>query len=224
MFVNNSVLELGLTPNALFAFFHCQRTGGSNTLRWFNEVFGPADVFSHRTSDRYIPWQNIKDASVLDGFKLTGGFAFYKELGLTRPLVCISIVRHPFFRTVSLYRLARLKTDHFVHDVASQGSFEDFYREGSKRKPKYFHNLACQRIGNATNADVAIRSMESAFGIVGTTNQLSDMTAHLANFFGWNVAPMAPANAGADEIQYQSELNSPIFEEIMNNNAEDMKL
>jgi SAM-dependent methyltransferase len=224
MYINKSVLERGLQPNSLFAFFHCQRTGGSNLLRWFNSVFSQDAVFSFRTSDRYIPWQKIKDPNILDNFKLVGGFAYYKDISLTRPVVCLSIVRHPLYRTVSLYRLARLKSDHFAHDVAMEGSFEDFYREGAKRKPTYFHNLACQRIGNAPDAEIAIRSMENAFGIVATTAQLEEMTTRLIELYGWGVGPMAPGKEAPDEVRYKEYLDSPLFDDIVRNNAEDIKL
>ena len=223
MFVNEDVLARGKEKEALFAFFHSQRTGGSTMTRWFQSVFGKENVFARRTVPNWVAWDKIDDIHTLDGFRLFSGFAYFKKIDFGRPVVPISMVRHPFYRIVSLYKMSR-SHDHFMHDFAKQATFEEFYREGSARRYYYFNNLICRRIATKPNADAAMEIMRKHFGVVGLTNHLPQMTAFLLDYFGWQGESPPQRKIIPDEVNYASFVREPIFTEIMERNSEDFRL
>lgn len=225
MFLNKAVIKRANDPNALFVFLHSQRTGGSNTQRWLRRLFGDDKVYSSQLVDDFVHWENLRDLAPLAGYRAFCGFSRYARPDAGgRPLVYISNVRHPFYRAVSIYGMSRHHTTHFLHPFAIAHSFEDFYRLGSAEKPGYFHNLACVRIGGAPDAEAAIETMRRDFALVASTNQLHEGTAALLGALGWDAKPMAAGGAPRDEINYRRWDESPVRDEIMANNEEDLKL
>jgi hypothetical protein len=223
MFVNPKILELGREPDSLLAFFHAQRTGGSAFLRWLGDIFPKDKIFSRPTTGpSYAHWHKI-DASRLDGYRVFGGFSQYTEKAdLTRPLVCLSLSRHPFHRIVSVYHMSRRDKPHYRHDQAMRTTFEEYYREVDAEEPSYFRNLICRRICNRPNADDAIETMHRRFGAVATTETLRDMTVLLAKTYGWAAEPVRPITA--DEERYAEYRNSAVFDDIVTKSAEDVRL
>lgn len=226
MFVNEAILARGQDPEALFAFFHTQRTGGSNFQRWLRQHFADEVVYSPRTVEKFVHWQKMSDFSVLDRFKVFAGFGEYRNYPLGRPLVALATIRHPFYRIVSLYKMSRSHPTHFLHDVAAAESFENFYRIGSQRKAWYFHNLTSRRIGGGGNAsfDQAVANMKRDFGMVIPTNDLFRGSEIMLERFPWKIKPMEKKNALPDAQNYQAFDASPVKTEIMANNQEDERL
>ncbi len=223
MFVNHRILEEGRAENSLYAFFHAQRTGGSTFLRWLNETFPKEQIFSRPTTGApYAHWHKI-DAARLDGFRVFGGFSQYRDKeDLQRPLVCLSLTRHPFHRIVSVYEMSRRDKLHYRHEQALRTSFEQYYREVDEQEPSYFRDLMCRRICNAPDADAAMDMMARRFGVVGTTGRLNAMTELLARTYGWSAAPVKPVVP--DEIRYKDYEKSAVFDDIMEKSAQDWKL
>jgi len=224
MFINKAVLERGRKKNALLVFLHCQRTGGSNFSRWINTRFENEEIYSRRTSDPYTHWHSLEDLSVLDDALLVSGFSYYKEHPVDRPIVFLSNVRHPFYRVVSLFQMSRENKNHFMHDISKDGSFEDFYRIGTERRDYYFNNLMSKRIGGQASFEIAKAKMEKNFAIVGTTYNLDLMTAKLCEALDWDLEPIEPNGKKPDEEQYESYRSSPVYEEVLERNAQDLKL
>jgi hypothetical protein len=223
MFVNPKILEQGRAPDSLFAFFHAQRTGGSAFLRWLGQTFPKDQIFSRPTTGlSYAHWNKI-DAARLAGSRVFGGFSQYTEKAdLTRPLVCLSLSRHPFYRIVSVYHMSRRDKPHYRHEQAMRTTFEEYYREVDKEEPSYFRNLICRRICDAPSADKAIETMHRRFGVVATTATLRDMTALLAETYGWATPPVRPITT--DEERYAEYSKSAVFDDIAEKSAEDVRL
>ena len=223
MFVNDKVLELGRDERSLFAFFHAQRTGGSDFLRWLSDIFPKGQVFTRPALQAdYDHWYKI-DAKRLDGFRLIGGFSHYCEKeDFDRPFVGITLIRHPFYRIVSLYEMSRRDTQHYRHAQAMRCTFEQFYQEVDKEEPSYLHNIACNRVSNSASADESIEMLSRRFGVAGTTTKLRDMTELLIRTYGWSAEPMLPMIS--DELRYRPYASSPVFADVLEKSAEDMKL
>ena len=224
MYFNKDILERARDPRSLFVFFHCQRTGGSNVQRWLQQAIDPKQIFSNRTGDSFVQWQKLTDFSILDGYKLVAGFADYRDYPLGRPIIALANARHPFYRIVSLYRMSRGHTNHFMHQIAISSSFEDWYRAGRESKPFYFHNLQCRRIGGDTSFDAAAEAMHRDFGMVAPTNFLHEATTELVKALGWPIQPMQATGVPPDDVNYAKFDASPVRDEIMAKNQEDMKL
>jgi SAM-dependent methyltransferase len=224
MFLNRDVLARAVDPAALFVFFHTQRTGGSNMQRWLQDVFPAAATFSRRTDPAYQQWQFLKDFSLLDGKRLVSGFAEYRRHETGRPMIGLANARHPFYRIASLYGMSRSHEGHFLHEISKDASFEAFYREGARIRPRYFNNVLCARIGGAATAAEAVAVMQRDFGMVACTNRLHEATAALAAALGWPVAPIEPSGAAPDEQHYARYNDSPVRDEILANNQEDLRL
>lgn len=226
MFVNESILSRGYEKDALFAFFHCQRTGGSTMMKWFQGVFGKDKIYSRRTVPSWQTWEDISDPRVLEGFRLFGGFAYFRSFDLKRPIMPISMVRHPFYRIVSLYKMSRAHEGHFLHKMAIDSSFESFYRQGSARRDYYFHNLNCRRISGEPGGQAAIDVLHGQFGAVGVTNRLSALTQMLSSYYGWRAAPPdgSIGKVVPDDVNYASFAKGAVYDEIMSKNAGDLAL
>lgn len=229
MYVNYSILHRGRDPASLFAFFHSQRTGGSEFVRWLNTVIAPEQIMHVRNvgSDRMLLWDRL-DADALSGFRLWAGFGYFTPLDLDRPVIPISNVRHPFYRNVSLYRMSSSHPSHMLHELAAASSFEEFYRKGSKERPHYFNEMLCRRLsGNrrAPTADHALECIRGHFAIVGETNRLVDTMQILAHEYGWPAPKGETAREiTPDEIAYAEYRGSSVFDEIMSRNVEDFRL
>ena len=226
MFVNEAILARGQEPDALFAFFHTQRTGGSNFQRWLRQHFPDEVVYSPRTVGNFVHWLKMSDFSTLDRFKVFAGFGEYRNYPLERPLIALATIRHPFYRIVSLYKMSKSHPTHFLHEVAAAESFENFYRIGSQRKGWYFHNLTTRRIGGGSDAkfDQAVANMKRDFGMVIPTNDLFRGSEIMLERYPWKMKPMEKKGARPDAENYQAFDSSPVRAEIMANNREDERL
>lgn len=214
---------LGRSPDALLAFFHAQRTGGSTFLRWFGTAFPKDRIFSRPTTgDGFAHWNKI-DMARLEGYRVFGGFSqFTEKEDLVRPFVGFSLVRHPFHRICSIYEMSRRDPLHYRHQQAIRTTFEQYYREVDDEEPSYFRNLMCNRICNAPSADAAMETMDRRFGAVATTGELCDMTALIVDAYGWAVKPVKPIQP--DEDRYRAYEDSPVYGDIMEKSAEDFRL
>lgn len=223
MVLNTPLLEQGRAADSIFVFLHCQRTGGSNFQRWLGTNFAKDAFYSPRTVDNYVRWHQINDVSILGGKRLVSGFSQFKEHELDRAVVFLANVRHPVYRIISLVNLARLKPDHFLHDLADK-DLATFYREGRARKPHYFDNLQTLRLAGAYDADLAIENVRTKFAAVGTTDELAAMSQFLTDYYNWHAEPLKPFDGPPDEVRYAKRINPQLFEEISNDNAFDVKL
>lgn len=225
MFVNDAVLERAHHPDALFLFIHAQRTGGSNTIRWLRGVFGDEASYTHQTVENFRRWNELDDVSPLDGFRLHGGFSRFTDIDLKgRPLIGLSNVRHPFYRTLSIYRMSRKNTTQFLHEVAIVNDFEDFYRIGHEINPGYFDNVCATRIAGSADWDRLLESLESNFGLVATTNRLREATRALIKRLGWDARPIKAAKSPPDPEHYAASEASPVRDLIIERNQLDLRL
>lgn len=224
MYINEAILEKGKKEDALFVFLHCQRTGGSNFQRWIVDVFGEDNSYTQKSPDYEFHWRDLKDFSILDGKAVVGGFSFFRDHQIGRPIVFMSNVRHPAYRILSLHYLAKKKETHFLHDLTKK-SMAEFYREGRERKAWYFDDLQTKRLaGGKLNAKLAIQNVKDHFGIVGLTDELSATSKYLVDYYGWSAKPMDERDGPKDAERYEAKYDSGLLREIEKNNPNDMAL
>jgi SAM-dependent methyltransferase len=238
MYVNREVLDLGHREDALFVFFHSQRTGGSEFVRWLNSVIPPERIFHVRNlgPDEWVQWPDVT-AELLAPYRVWAGFSFWAEHDLGRPIVPITNVRHPFYRVVSQYRMSRKNEGHAFHELSHEEDLGGYYRTITAKRRHYLNNMSCQRIGGRVrgqepSAEKAWSVIERHFGLVGTTNHLTDTMRVLAAHYGWPTDTVDdPERTGReartvvpDHLNYTDYRASEAFEEILANNLEDYRL
>jgi SAM-dependent methyltransferase len=238
MYVNPEVLDLGRHEDALFVFFHAQRTGGSEFVRWLNSVLPPERIFHVRNvgADNWVQWPDVT-AELLAPYRVWAGFSFWKDHDLDRPIVPISNVRHPFYRVVSQYRMSRKNEGHAFHELSHRADLGEYYRTITAKRPHYLNNMSCQRLGGRVRGrepsmEEAWWVIERHFGIVGTTNNLTDTMRVLAAHYGWPTDTVddpertgrPPRAVVPDHLNYATYRESEAFEEILAGNLEDYRL
>lgn len=225
MYVNDAVLERASDPDALFLFVHAQRTGGSNMIRWLRGVFGDDKSYTHRTVEHFRRWNELADVAPLAGYRFHGGFSRFTDVDLKgRPLIGLSNARHPFYRTLSIYRMSKRNTTQFLHHVAIANDFESFYRIGHGINPGYFDNLCATRIAGSPDWDRVIETLETSFGLVATTNRLREATRVLIDRLGLSVEPIGATGAPPDPEHYARSEDSAVRDVIIERNQLDLRL
>lgn len=222
MYVNAGLLQdVSLDPEALLAFFHAQRTGGSNFKKMLRDVYGDKGVYAQQTVDGFKHWK-LLEQSDLKGYKVFAGHSdFAKQPNFSRRLCLVSILRNPVYRAASLHGYCRKKTGHALQALALENDLVDFYVKGVAIKPSYFSNVQCKRVCGVANADLAISYVEEFYSAVGCTERLSDFTAMLIKIFGWKCLPLNTTIS--DQERYRKLINDRFLEVVSLTNKEDIK-
>ena len=222
-FLNAKVLPKASDPDALILHPHAQRTGG-NTMRRivFAKVYGPERIYSRMYRRNPPVWKEVGDAE-LEGVRVVcDHFDFRGNPKVTRPLLPIAVLRHPLYRTVSLYHFVRRKKTHREHALARDLALEPFYEAASAKNPRYYRNLQCRRICGVDDARMALEKIDASFLGVGYTEQLDEFVAALGQVFGWPALDIRGAESDAE--RYEPEITPSFRERVLADNAEDLFL
>jgi len=222
-FINAKLLPRAQDPDALILHPHTQRTGG-NTMRRlvFAKVYGSEHVYSRMYRKQPPVWKRVSDAE-LEGVRVVcDHFDFRTNPRVTRPLLPIAVIRHPLYRTVSLYHFVRRKKTHREHALARDLDLETFYEQASAKSPRYYKNLQCRRICGIDDARMALEWVDEKFLGVGYTEQLDEFVAALGQIFGWPDLDIRAAEPDAG--RYEPEITPRFRERVLADNAEDMQL
>lgn len=224
VFLNAKVLPRAEDPDALILHPHTQRTGG-NTMRRlvFAAVYGAEHVHSRMYRDRKRPvWKKMSDAD-FEGMRVfCDHFDFRPNPKVTRPLLPIAVLRHPLYRTVSVYHFVRRKQTHREYQLANTLQLEPFYEQASAMHPHYYKNLQCRRICGIDDASIALERIDRTFLGVGFTEKLDEFVGALGKVLGW--PPLDIERAEPDAERYDGLISPSFRERVLADNAEDMFL
>lgn len=206
----------------LLAFFHAQRTGGSQFKEFLRRVFGDNGVYAQQTVNGYVHWDKLSECD-LDDYPVFAGHSNYGGQQFTkRELDLISILRDPVYRVASLHPYCQRKEGHALQVLAQRTDLEAFVVEGLSLKPGYFSDVQCRRICGKADARLAIEYIEQRFLAVGYTGFLGGFTRKLADEFGWDAEPLADVDD--DSERYEPVLTNSVRKKIVRCNREDLKL
>jgi hypothetical protein len=221
-FINPRLAERARDEGALIVHPHAQRTGG-NTMRnhVLSAALGSERVFC-RARNGAVKWRELADRDVEGFAAVTDHFDFRDNPKIARPLLPVTVLRHPLYRAVSLYHFIRRKERHREHKMAREMGLEEFYRTASDLNPRYYRNLQCRRIAGIDDARVALERIEAKFLGVGFTEHLPAFAGALATTMGWPALEIEEGEA--DAARYDSEITPSFRDIVLKENAEDLAL
>ncbi|MCB1996261.1 MAG: sulfotransferase family 2 domain-containing protein [Burkholderiaceae bacterium] len=217
--------ELGAEPwkaSDLITFFHAQRTGGSALRHLLGDALGKERVFCTQFVSDFQHWEVVPAERLLEKTVFAGHSNFQRR-DLGRRLLPISLVRHPVYRTFSLYYYCKKYPNQFLHHLTESRDLQAFYAAASAKKPNYFHNVCCQRICGKADFELARTTLERDYLLVGCTERMGDFVQVLFDFLG--VPRVEVDQRETDHDRYKQHLHLTDFiETLKRKNSEDLKL
>jgi hypothetical protein len=222
LFINKHMIPLVKHDDSLIFYPHSQRTGGRTVRnKILQKVFNPNQVYFRKNGPYNKKWLEVTKED-LQGFRVYTGTSNYSNIALSRTCLPIAVLRHPFYRAISLYSFVKHREDHRYHEQAQLYSPEEFSRFMAETSPKYFCNVQCLRICGKPDATEALKTIHDYFLAVGFTDYLSEFATALCDLFGWpamSIDKMPP-----DVERYKNRLSADFCDVIANTNSEDIKL
>lgn len=205
----------------LLVFFHAQRTAGSALRHIFIEGCGHENVYTTHTIPDYKHWPELSDEQ-LRPYKVFAGHSNFCEMQTDRRLLYVTLLRNPVYRAASLYFYCQRKDGHALRELANSTDMDEFYRQGSKLKPKYFRNTMCLRTCGKPSADRAIQLIESRYLAVGATENLPGFVDQLGGILGW--PKIEVPRQESDHSRYINLMSEDFIEMVQRESAEDVRL
>lgn len=222
LFLNPRFIDQVIEEQDLLVFFHAQRTAGSAFRHILADAFGKDKVFCTQYAGEFKHWELITEEELQEQ-RVFAGHSNFEEKGWARKLHYTSILRHPVYRTFSLYYYCQKYPNQFLHDFAKDKSIEDFYYAASEKKPKYFNNVLCRRIAGVTDFQSAKKSIEDRFFLIGATESFSKF---VQQFLASQNLPAQDVPKAKRDVERYGELleKTTLVKDILSNNKEDEKL
>lgn len=222
LYVNQKIDETPLSEDALIAFFHGQRTGGSALRHILARGIGTDKVFATQYAGEFEHWHKIKPETLL-GLRVFAGHSNYSQVDLGREQRYISLVRHPVYRVFSIFYYCKRYDTHALHPFTNNATMAEFYESARKRSPSYFDNVQCRRISGEMKIGPAMKALEDHMWAIGATEKLNNFTDWLLPKLGAEKEDVP--DLGSDAEKYAKELkNTDLVERILNDNREDLQL
>lgn len=222
VFVNPAIAQqVPDMEDPLIVFFHAQRTGGSRFRHVLAEIYGQDHVYATQWIDDFKHWKDLTPAE-LDEFRAFAGHSNYEPIGMVRPCLMVSLLRHPVYRAMSLYFYCQTKDGHALREMANSLDMFSFYREASSWKPHYFQEVQCRRISGVRKADAAIEMIHSSYLAIGSVEALPEFIGGVGDALRW---PSVDVSAiPADSERYSQHWSDDFAEMVLDGNMEDMRL
>jgi hypothetical protein len=222
VFINERLLERARRDDAILVHPHVQRTGGGTIRRQaLAKVYGARHVYSRMFRDPVKPWGKLTDAD-LEGCRAYTDLEIFKPIELRRPYAGLASLRHPLYRAISLYGLARVLETHRHHELAMNVSLEEFYRRASDESPEYFRELQSRRICSRADAKQAVETLMEHFVGAGFTNELATFLSTLGSALDWPALDIH--SVPPDEERYASVVTPALRAMVLDQNREDLAL
>ena len=145
-YANSKMEKIPPGTNEILVFLHGQRTGGSAfRTKVLREVFGESSIYAFQYVEGWKQWKKLSYRDI-GNYSVFTGHSDFCEIPLYRDAKYISIVRHPFYRFVSLYNYVQTREDSPYREIASQNNMKDFLKKSmaiSESGFNYFSNLLC---------------------------------------------------------------------------------
>jgi len=225
-FVNQEMITNNSEGDDLLVFLHGQRTGGSAfRAKVLREVFSEDRVYAYQYVDTWKKWDHVDEGDV-EGFDVFVGHNDFLKRELSRKTMFISIIRHPFYRFVSLYNYVRNRRDSPYRKLALDYEMGDFLMkmmETSTSSNKYVSNLQCRRVCGSPDFETARRFIEERYFAVGCTERLSDFGDFISDLYDKKI--QALDRIDSDHNRYFNALvDKELVGIVLRNNLEDEKL
>ena len=225
-YIDNDVTSTQIGNHDMLTFLHAQRTGGTAFRKKFLEKsFGAKNIYAQQY---VLDWKGIANVSVqeISPFRVFVGHCNFHPRLLYKKNRFVSILRHPFYRFISLYHYLQKKEGNKLQPVALEYGMKDFYRIASNKTQSwnhYLNNLMCRRICGHPNFDAAKKVIEEEYLAVGCTERMYDLVEAISELFKLN-----NHNVGKVESDYErySEYleDKELIKLVMDGNQEDEKL
>lgn len=220
MIVRRNLLNRDGDP--LIAFFHAQRTGGSEFKRFLRAAFGDSQVYAQQTVTNYVHWGHM-DSERLDKYRVYAGHSNYEGQNVQgRNVLPVTILRDPVIRAYSLHRYCQNKNGHSLQQLAQENDLITFYRKGMKLKPKYFVDVQCRRIcGKPSHKEASAEIFESFFA-VSTIDNISELSCRFQEIFNLDVFGLEKRSS--DWLRHETLIPKEFRELVSQTNREDTEL
>lgn len=221
-FINARLLPGAADPDALIMHPHIQRTGGGAfRKRVLVPVLGSDRIYGRPFLRQVKPWKALSDGDLVP-YRAYMDFSDYRDIGLTRPVLPVALLRHPLYRAVSLYHYVKRKDDHPHHGLANALELFPFYVRASRDNPNYYRNLQSRRICGHADSHRAVDMIGEKYLAVGFTGEFGAFVSALCAACGWPALEM-PGRA-PDEARYAAEITPEFRDIVLRENAEDLAL
>lgn len=221
-FLNPALANSQISEQDLLVFFHAQRTAGSAFRHILAKAYGKQSVFCTQYAQEFKHWHDVSEEE-LESQRVFAGHSNFEEKNWARKLHYTTILRHPVYRTFSLYFYCRKYPNQFLHHIAIDSTIEEFYYTASKKKPKYFHNVMCSRVSGQADFELAKKNIEQNFFLVGATEEFS---AFVEVFLASQNLPAQDVPVAEHDFVRYGELleKTDLVNDILAANQEDEKL
>ena len=221
-YFNTDLAQQARDPATLLVFVHSQRTGGVGfRCQVLVPIFGSDKVYAPRTVSSYKHFQ-LCEESDLANFRVHAGHSNFREPAFRRPVIFITLVRHPLYRASSLHGYCREKDGHQLRNLALNCSMEEFYLEGSKQKPSYFINVQTRRVCGTPKAAQAEPIIRKHYIGIGFTEGVAAFGQKISRLYGGNIGDLGPVRLDAE--RYDDRISSSFRDRVLADNEEDMRL
>lgn len=220
MFISNKIYHQA--DDRLLAFFHAQRTGGSQFKQFLRRAFGDTRVYAPQTVGNFLSWSRI-DTKALAGSTVYAGHENFEPKVLPgRAILPMTLLRDPAIRCLSLHRHCSSRPDHQLYELACKSDSLTFYREASEINPYYFNNTQCLRVCGSTSFERAEKCIQEHFFAVVTIDEVHDFARHISVLFG--IDGRLPEKRAADAASNYDQISDEFRNAVYEANADDLKL
>jgi hypothetical protein len=221
-FLNKEIASNDSHLEDLIVFLHAQRTAGSNLrIQVLEKGMTEEKVYAHQYKDGFKRWKNVEFRDLI-GYDAYVGHCDYVSKNMFRNLKLISLVRHPFFRFVSLYHYSQ-KEDKMLYEIAHGNSIEEFVHRLNSEYPKYFNNSICRRISGHPSFEWTKKIISEKYFAIGCTENMSAFAEMLTTELDLEKTMMSEIDP--DYVKYSNYLeNQDLINLVLENNREDEKL
>ena len=225
-YANSKMEKIPPGTNEILVFLHGQRTGGSAfRTKVLREVFGESSIYAFQYVEGWKQWKKLSYRDI-GNYSVFTGHSDFCEIPLYRDAKYISIVRHPFYRFVSLYNYVQTREDSPYREIASQNNMKDFLKKSmaiSESGFNYFSNLLCRRICGFPSFEMAKWTIENKFFAVGCMEEMSTFAEFISKHFGKEIPELE--GVASDYLRYGDLLDDDeLVNLVLRHNHEDEKL
>ena len=222
LFVNPKARDDALLAENLLVFFHAQRTGGSALRHILARALGQEAIYCTQFVDKFQHWPKLTPAD-LQGYAVFAGHSNFEPKEMVRSQRFVTLMRHPVYRTISIYYYAKRYETQFLHPFTLENGLVDFYYKARKEHPGYFANVMCQRICGRRKFDLARDNLEANYWAVGATEKLGVFVDWLLEAL--SVPSEKTKDLGWDKDKYAKELqHTDMVNDILKDNLHDVAL
>lgn len=209
--------KTGLPPQIVFV--HLPKTGGFALHAALERGLPAGSVLRIGDSTAQAAFRSMRPADVARYRLVSGHFTFEEALALAPPGARFAtLLRDPVARLLSAFNYMSTWTEHPLHDSFRNRGFAEFIADSGRELAAE----ACRQLTGRSTAAEAIPVLESCYGLVGTTERLTDVSLHLHRWL--DLPPQAPGRENVTAGQGRITLTCETCEQLLDLTREDRAL